>query len=265
MKTVDFDIIWVEICNYPSASSIQMHSHDFFHFIYVDSGRGAITLDGTQYPMSAGTVFPISPGIEHGFYNSDSEPLVTLEIKFRLRDKECERTLVTFPPLMELVNSPVKTSLMALYRELHTKQPLSSDIISLHFNLFLTYLERCGESLRKSTLPDGRENRLSPEIERVRAYIRESFAEEITLEALSELAGFEKNYFLRKFKKQMGVTPMDYILAKRMEKAKELLRFSDMNITQIAYATGFKSVHYFSKVFYDNMKVRPSDWRLNQN
>lgn len=264
MQTDKFDIIWVEICNYPIASGIQSHNHDFFHFIYVDSGNGEITLDGVAYPMTPGAVFPIPPGREHGFCNSANEPLVTFEIKFSLGDKEWERELLSFPLSMEAGDSPARTSLLSLYRELHKKKTFSSDIISLEFRLFLAYLKRCSESMRESLTPEG-ESRLSPEIERVRSYIRENFAEEITLEVLSEIAGFEKNYFLRKFKKQMGVTPMDYILAKRMEKAKELLRFSDMNITQIAYATGFKSVHYFSKVFFDNMKVRPSDWRLNQN
>ena len=265
MQISDFDIICVEICNYPIASSIQMHSHDFFHFIYVDGGEGCITLDGVPYPMTSGTLFPIPPCREHGFCNSADEPLRTFEIKFSLKDEENVKTLLSFPHQLEVTDSSVKASLLALYRELHTKQSFVSDVVYLHFNLFLTYLERYSESLHNSAELFGAKSILSPEIEKTVSYIRENFTGDINLDALSELAGFEKNYFLRKFKKQTGVTPMDYILAKRMEKAKELLRFSDMNITQIAYATGFKSVHYFSKVFFDNMKVRPSDWRLNQN
>ena len=76
---------------------------------------------------------------------------------------------------------------------------------------------------------------------------------------------FESFLVCRKFKKTTQYTPMSYIKEKRLEKAKELLHRSDMNISQIALASGFKTVHYFSKVFYESTGIRPSDYRNSIN
>lgn len=255
----DFEIIWVEICNYQKGSSIVNHSHEFFHFIYVDSGEGSITVDGTAYKMLTGKIFPIPPGVNHGFYNTSDEVLRTYELKFRLFGSEAKGRIEKLPVCMQIDSSPVDKSLLSLYREAHTDQLLSSDVTSLHFQLLMTYLLRCCENNKNET---AKKKSVYPEIERVIDYVLNNLAEELPLEKLAEVAGFEKNYFLRKFKKQTGYTPIAFILNRRLEKAKELLRFSDMNITQIAEATGFKSVHYFSKVFFDNVHVRPSDYRM---
>lgn len=264
VKNVDFskfDIIWIEICNYPIGSIIQSHSHDFFHFIYVDSGEGIITVENEKYRMLPGLLFPIPKGAEHTFYNSSDEPLRTLELKFSLSSLDSERKMSDLPICMEVEESHVRNGLLSLYRETHTEQLMSRDIVSLHFQLLMTYILRCSENIREVSELKLKKNGISPEIESVMNHIRDNLTDDLSLDKLAKIAGFEKNYFLRKFKKQIGCTPVSYILGQRLEKAKELLRFSDMNITQISVATGFKSVHYFSKVFYDNVNIRPSDWR----
>lgn len=258
MEFNNFDIIWIEICNYPVGSSIQAHSHEFFHFIYVDSGEGCINIDGREYTMLSGRIFPIPIGAEHTFYNSGDEPLRTLELKFSLDSREDIQSIAVLPICMEVEGYPIKNGLLNIYRESHKVQALSKEITALYFKLVMTYLIRCCDNGDEGKV---RKSSLSPEIERVTAYIKDNFARELSLDELAETAGFEKNYFLRKFKKQKGMTPMEYIHNKRLEKAKELLRFSDMNVTQIAAATGFKSVHYFSKVFYDSVGERPSEFR----
>ena len=257
----DFEIIWVEICNYPKGSSIINHSHEFFHFIFVDSGEGSITVDGTRHEMLPGRIFSIPPGANHGFYNTADEPLIAFEIKFRLFTPKARGEIARLPICMSVDAYPVRNNLLSLYREKHTEQPLSADVTALSFQLLMTYLLRCSENLWNTSECDTKKNSAYTEIERVIEYILDNLTDELSLEGLAQIAGFEKNYFLRKFKKQTGCTPLTFITGKRLEKAKELLRFSDMNITQIAEATGFKSVHYFSKVFFDNMHVRPSDYR----
>ena len=263
-KTVEFesfDIIWVESCNYPIDSGIQPHRHDFFHFILVENGEGAIVVGQMEYPLREGMLFPIPAQTEHAFYNRGNEPLQTLELKFRLADAAATRKAEALPLPMRVDGFPVREGLLALYREAHGDAPLRTKVISLQFELFMAYLMRCKECLLQTDVPKGKSMKISPEIESAVSYIREHLTEELSLSVLAEVARFEKNYFLRKFKRQLGCTPIRYILGKRMEKAKELLRFSDMNITQIANAVGFKDIHYFSKVFYDYMKERPSEYR----
>ena len=260
MESKSFDIIWVESCNYPIDSGILSHRHDFFHFILVEKGEGTITVAQKEYPMREGMLFPIPPQAEHAFYNCGKEPLRTLELKFRLSDAEQAQVAALSIP-MEVEGYPVREGFLALYREAHADEPMRQRANALQFELLMIYLLRCKERLAPTGAPEGKKMKLSPEIEAAVGYIHEHLTEELSLSLLAEVARFEKNYFLRKFKRQLGCTPIRYILGKRMEKAKELLGFSDMNITQIAAAVGFKDIHYFSKVFYDYMRERPSEYR----
>ena len=258
MEFLNFVIIWTEFRAYSKEIVIQKHKHDFFHFIYVSSGTGSITIGEATYDMLPGKLFAIPPTVEHGFFSIGEEQLETYEIKFHLDPKEAE-TISAVPFCVNAENTPIKSILTTLYRESHDTLPLSSGVIQLQFRLFMTYLLRICKQLQENT--EHAIKTISPEIEKVVHYIHENLTEDISLDTLSDIAGFEKNYFLRKFKKQLHCTPMVYIREKRLEKAKELLSFSDMNITQIAMATGFKSIHYFSKVFYEDMSIRPLDYR----
>ena len=141
---------------------------------------------------------------------------------------------------------------------------MSLEIINLNFQLLIAYLLRCYDDIRENLDCDKNSENFSSEIDAVISYIYENLAEDMSLDELARIAGFEKNYFLRKLKKRTKQTPMNFIKEKRIEKAKELLLYSDMNISQIAIATGFKTIHYFSKVFYETTGARPLNYR-NEN
>jgi len=254
-----FDLIWIEFCSYLSKSGIPGHKHTFFHFLYVESGTGSITIGEETHSLIPGNIYLVPPMTNHTFFNDGPEPLQTLEIKFRLMDADTACAIRNFPCCLNVKDEPVKSTLRAIRKESFQKLPLSSEVIGFRFQLLLTYLQRCHEGLKSNHTQKSKT--VSPEIEKVITHIQEHISEDFSLENLAEIAGFEKNYFLRKFKKQTGCTPMVFIRDARLEKAKELLKFSDMSITQIAFATGFKSIHYFSKVFYENLHVRPLEYR----
>ena len=92
-------------------------------------------------------------------------------------------------------------------------------------------------------------------------YIEKHLAEDITLEDLSEIAHFEKAYLITKFKEIWGLSPMKYVNALRIERAKQLLSTTEKSITDIAYETGFGSIHYFTRYFKDSTGITPSEYR----
>jgi transcriptional regulator GlxA family with amidase domain len=65
------------------------------------------------------------------------------------------------------------------------------------------------------------------------------------------------------FKKHTGVSPGQYHLHLRLMRAKELLLATDMSIKQVAYETGFESIHYFSRLYKSKMGVPPSEARIH--
>lgn len=261
MDLSNFNIIWIESCEYLSEIEIPKHSHEFFHFIYVAEGMGDITIGEKRHSMSAGNIYLVPSFTNHAFFNRDKTPLKTLEIKFTMNNSEAEETIKNLPFRMSVKNYPVKSILLTIFQETFKRRTMSEEIIKLNFQLLIVYLLRCHDDIQENLNCDKSSENFSSEIDMVISYIYENLAEDMSLDDLAGIAGFEKNYFLRKFKKRTKQTPMAFIRDKRIEKAKELLLYSDMNISQIAIVAGFKTIHYFSKVFYENTGVRPLNYR----
>ena len=85
--------------------------------------------------------------------------------------------------------------------------------------------------------------------------------EHFSVEELAEKLGLSRSMLHRKLKRLTGENASDFITAKRMERAKELLEKSELTAAEIAYKTGFNSPSYFNKVFKKFYQVSPGDLR----
>lgn len=88
--------------------------------------------------------------------------------------------------------------------------------------------------------------------------------QQITLKDLAFLSGHSVSTFQRKFKTAFGTSPKQYILAKRLEKAANLLTNSNLQVSEIAFDCGFEDVSHFSKSFTAKHKLSPSAFRAKQ-
>lgn len=87
------------------------------------------------------------------------------------------------------------------------------------------------------------------DISSIKNYLDNNYLKEITLDSLSKIFYINKFYLTRLFKNTYGTTINNYILQKRITKAKELLRFSDLSIENIAIECGINDNNYFSRLF----------------
>lgn len=111
-------------------------------------------------------------------------------------------------------------------------------------------------------LLQGNESTLSNRLlNRVVAYIEQHLADDLTLTQLAQVGGFNASYLSRLFKQLIGVGPSEYILRKRMEKAKQLLADTNERIQDIASATGYLSAHSFTRAFRSETGISPTEWR----
>lgn len=93
-------------------------------------------------------------------------------------------------------------------------------------------------------------------------YIDQNYFEELTLVSLSEKYCVESSYFSRLFKQETGKNLMLYIAEKRIEKAIEYMKDENVNLTEIAFLTGYDDYTYFSKVFKKITGKSPRDYRM---
>lgn len=93
-------------------------------------------------------------------------------------------------------------------------------------------------------------------------YIDEHYrSEDISLNRVAKEVDLSPNYLSAVFSQEMGTTFVEYLTAKRMEKARELLRASDLRSGEIAAAVGYKDSHYFSFLFKKTQGCTPRDYR----
>jgi len=105
------------------------------------------------------------------------------------------------------------------------------------------------------------EYHVSPFIEKALRYIQKNYNADLSLETIAAHALVHPSHLSRTFKKETGEAVTDYINRMRIEKAKELLAFTDMLAYEVAEAVGFKDSAYFSLVFKKIAGVSPKDFK----
>ena len=94
------------------------------------------------------------------------------------------------------------------------------------------------------------------------AYIDGNFADEnISLNRVAKEVNISANYLSAVFSQEMGITFVEYLTTKRMERARELLRLTDKRSGEVAAEVGYKDPHYFSFLFKKTQGCTPRDYR----
>ena len=91
-------------------------------------------------------------------------------------------------------------------------------------------------------------------------YIDTNFDKEINLDLLAHLQFASKYHLIRVFKKYYGITPRQYLINKRIEKAKNFLKLGK-SVSDTCYTIGFESINSFSSLFKAKIGMPPSIYR----
>ena len=106
---------------------------------------------------------------------------------------------------------------------------------------------------------ESRSNRIL--IEQAAEYIRQHYAEPLSLDSLLAQTPVSKSWFLRLFRQYMGTTPYNFLLSTRITRAKELLVMTDFSVCEIAHQVGFVDVSNFSTRFTAMVGQSPQQYR----
>lgn len=115
---------------------------------------------------------------------------------------------------------------------------------------------------RRRVAAPARPHPLAPRhLARVLAYIDANIGRDLTLADLAGLVGISKDHFIRGFRAATQRTPYAYLVERRLARAVEALRHSQLSVEEIARAAGFKSAPGFSNVFKKHYGMSPSKFR----
>jgi AraC-like DNA-binding protein len=96
---------------------------------------------------------------------------------------------------------------------------------------------------------------------RARDFADAMFREPLSLREIARAAALSPSHLLRVFAQVYGVTPHQFVIARRLQEAERLLKQTEMSVTEICFEVGFESVGSFSSLFHRKVGVSPSGFR----
>lgn len=223
------------------------------YLMYVTiSGKGLLLYDGKEIILDAGSIVVISCNKEHIYRTISDEDWEFKWIHFNGQAVTTYYNLVN-PNDINVYKGVDLTQFIGILDKLRLNlmsQDLlhslkASDIITELLTMLITiYLEESRGALSDAKL----------KIEAVTSFMRENYFAKIAIDDLASKCYYSKFHFIRFFKRQLGISPYEYLTNIRINKAKELLYLTQLSLSEIAEKTGFSD----SKNFITNFRVSTS-------
>ncbi|MBD2844062.1 helix-turn-helix transcriptional regulator [Paenibacillus sp. IB182496] len=267
---------------HPAGSSSRIHSHEFIELVYVASGEAVHHYNGRSYRVSQGDVFVIAEGAVHYYEVSGRKPLKVCNVLFLtglLASELKEMSKVTpfvdffylepflreatpFQPHLYLHPGEcveLEEYLESFIRELNEKRMGYQIKIKAMMIDFFVYLSRCYERHLDGADPQSSQD--DDAMQYICHFIRRHYAENFSVEQMSQLCGMSKGKFSSLFKKTTGTTFIDYRNEYRVELGRKLLRSGEGSIADISQQLGFEDSSFFNRMFKRYTGSTPSAYR----
>lgn len=256
---LDARLLYVSTAKYERDWHSSTHSHSFCELFYITGGRGHFMARGKKFSVEKNHLFIINPQIDHTEFSSEDRPLeyIVLGIEglqFAPTDMEEEDTGVVH---FTQTHSNTALFLQALREEVQNTYIGHEAVCQSLLNIILIQILRHEEVKLSITAS----NNASIACTEVKDYIDTHFKEPITLELLAQQAHQNKFYVAHSFKDAYGMSPIKYLMNRRVEESKYLLEETDVSVGQIASITGFSSASHFSQAFRRVTGTTPNDYR----
>ena len=262
IKSLSFQLESITKSKYDSDWHSTLHTHPFTELFYVVDGKGEFNIQGQRFPVKPNDFVIINPQVEHTELSSPDEPLeyIVLGINglsfsnltpvsegghpfsfFNLRDEQKD--------ILRYLNAMVQEA---------TSQQMSYELVC--HNLLEILLIKI---LRHQhfDLEVGKQSKATKDISFIKHYLETYYHESIQLEDLASMTHLSRFYISHSFKKEIGMSPMEYLIDIRIKESKILLRTTNYSISQVADIVGFTTPTYFSKQFRKSTGISPTDYR----
>ncbi|NIJ54612.1 AraC family transcriptional regulator [Dyadobacter arcticus] len=234
--------------------------------LYCTDGKGWIRIEDENINMQAGELFVIPTGIPHS-YGADAKNPWSI-YWFHLNGSQGNDAAYA---IMGSENQPFRAVQVGFSDERNVvfKQIATTFLKGysaanlLLANLSLPYY------LSTFIAPEhfSHNNNITPQInatDRAVKFMQDNLSHAITLDNIAQSAHLSISFFSRKFKQDTGYAPIEYFNHLRIQKACQLLHFSDLRINEVASRIGIDDPFYFSRLFKQQMGVSPVHYRKNK-
>jgi len=237
------------------------HTHNHTELFFIVSGKGQFLIQDQMFPVDVNKLVIINPNILHTEVSLNAQPLEYIVLGISgIELATSENSNDQFCILDPFESVEISSCLRNILREMELKNTGYEDICQAYMEILIIRLMR-NTALTVQVEPQVTSgNRQCAAIKR---YIDLHFKEPLTLEQLSEEAHMNKYYLSHAFKREYGVSPINYLISRRIDESKYLLAETDLSMSQIAQLLGFSSLSYFSQVFRKAHGSSPMEFRQN--
>ncbi len=237
------------------------HTHSHMELFFIVGGRGQFLIEDQLHPVNVNNLVIINPNVTHTEVSLNAQPLEYIVLGVDgIELAAGESGDGRFSILDQFESAEISSCLRNILREMEQKNTGYEDICQAYMEILIIRLMR-NINLAVPTAPQqGAGNQQCAAVKR---YIDLHFKEPLTLDQLAEEAHMNKFYLSHAYKREYGVSPINYMTHKRIEESKYLLAETDLSMSRIAQLLGFSSLSYFSQVFRRTQEMSPMEYRNN--
>ena len=237
------------------------HTHNHTELFLIIGGRGRFLIEDRVHTVDVNNLVIINPNVLHTEDSLNAQPLEYIVLGIEgIELAPGENSDGGFCILDHVESAEISSCLRNILREMEQKNRGYEDICQAYMEILIIRLMR---STSLSVPAEARSVSVNRQCAAVRRYIDLHFKEALTLEQLAGEGHMNKYYLAHAFKREYGVSPINYMISRRIEESKYLLAETDLSMSQIAQLLGFSSPSYFSQVFHRTQSVSPKEYRAS--
>lgn len=246
-------------------SSIRENLDSYLMFI-CEEGEGTVSTGGKSFDVKAGDVVFLDCRKHYEHTSSDENPWKISWIHFNGSSAGVYYALFNEGNMSEPVFTPKNgiDEYMAIFSEilaLLEKKLVIEEVKTSHKLDEITIMAMNDVIGDRELAVDGADEPSGDDFASLRESVNEHCDEDGLLRLLSIQYGLDEEKLSKLFEQKYGISLVDYILNRRFNKAKELLRFTIKPIEEIVIESGIKDNELFRKMFADNEEMTPEDYR----
>jgi AraC-like DNA-binding protein len=234
-----------------------------YHLVhYVVSGKGSFQCLGREYKLHAGDSFFIFPGELAGYASDDKDPWNYRWIGFKGTHVDQILSNIGISAHRPTIGPNANRRIPVLYHQIQQTLQQADPNCDLQAGAYIRLLlaEYSANRIDPQISRENAPSEIELQIERAIRWLTLQYSQPISIEDMAQTLGYHRTHLSKMFKQHTGVSPMNFLLKIRMERAKLLLN-QPLTIEQIASSVGFSDALYFSKQFKKWYGCSPTDYR----
>jgi len=219
------------------------------------AGSAIFSFNGVPYAMEPGMVVHAGPQMPIEIKASDDKGWEYAVVHYHIPSEEIPQYPLSAQHF--LINTGCHTKIIDYVQQLIESKAMPDNMsIFKAKTLFMNLLEAILISAKVKILDTA-----SDQMEQALQYIHENYATQLSVSKIAEEFGVERRRFAYLFEQHTGMTPSVYLTEYRIRRSKELLKYDDSPVAEIAECVGYVDCFYFSRVFKKCTGMSPTSYR----